>query len=61
MQGKLLIAHIPSSDQPADLVPKAASKSKFSWLRDKVMVRDFQQLSNKGQTRLGLRGLNRVN
>ena len=29
MQGKLLIAHIPSSDQPADLLTKAVSKSKF--------------------------------
>ena len=34
MQGKLLIAHIPSSDQPVDLLTKAVSKSKFSTLRD---------------------------
>ena len=61
MQGKLLIAHIPSSDQPADLLTKAVSKSKFSWLRNKVMFRDFQQLNTKGQTQLGLRGHDRVN
>ena len=61
MQGKLLIAHIPSSDQPADLLTKAVPTSKFSWLRDKVMVRDFQQLNTKGQTQFGLKGHDRVN
>ena len=41
MQGKLLIAHVPSSDQPADLLSKAVSKTNFSWLRDKVRVKDL--------------------
>ena len=42
MQGKLLIGHIPSSDQPANLLTKAVSKDKFSALRDKVKVKDLQ-------------------
>ena len=39
MQGELLIAHVPSSDQPADRITKAVSKSKFSFLRDKLESR----------------------
>ena len=42
MTGKLLIAHVPSSDQPADLLNKAVSKSKFSTLRDKVKVKSLR-------------------
>ena len=42
MQGKLLIAHVPSSDYPADLLTKVVSKSKFSVLRDKVRLKDLQ-------------------
>ena len=59
MQGKLLIAHVPSSDQPIDLLTKVVSKSKFSSLRDKVRVKDLQQVS-KGQPQLELRGHDRV-
>ena len=54
-QGKLLIAHVPSSNQPAKFLTKAVSKSKFSSLRDKVRVKDPQQVS-KGQPQLELRG-----
>ena len=56
MQGKLLIAHVPPSDQPADLLTKTMSKTKFSWLRDKIRVKDLQQLTTRSQTQLGLRG-----
>ena len=45
MTGKLLIAHVPSFDQPADLLTKAVSKSKFSTLRDKVRVKALQQVT----------------
>ena len=55
MQGKILIDHVPSSDQPADLLTNAVSKSKFSILRDKVRVKDLQQIS-KGQQQPQLEG-----
>ena len=60
MQGKLLIAYGPSSDQLADLLTKAVSKSKFSALREKVRVKDLQQISKGLQTQLELRGHDRV-
>ena len=42
MQGKLLIAHISSPEQPADLLTKAFGKSKFIGLKGKLMVRDLE-------------------
>ena len=59
MQGKLLIAHVPSSNQPTNLLTKAVSKFKFSSLTDKVRVKDLQQIS-KGQPQLELRGHDKV-
>ena len=44
MQGKLLIAYIPSPEQQANLLTKAISKSKFIGLKGKLMVRDLVEL-----------------
>ena len=49
MQGKLLIAHVPTHEQPADLLTKAVSKGKFLWLKGKLKVQDLQQ-DQKGKT-----------
>ena len=59
MQRKLLIAHIPSFDQPAELLTKAVSNSKFSALKGEVKVKDLQQVS-KSQIQLELRGCGSV-
>ncbi|KAL4293608.1 hypothetical protein AHAS_Ahas18G0145100 [Arachis hypogaea] len=41
MEGKLLVAHIPSTDQPIDVLTKAVSKAKFWSLREKLHVTKF--------------------
>ena len=47
MHDKLHIAHIPSNKKPADVLTKALSKTRFSWLREKLGVKGLQQLSPK--------------
>ena len=40
MQGKLLIAHVPTNERPVGLLTKAVSKGKFLWLKGKLKVQD---------------------
>ena len=48
MLGKLLIAHVPTDEQPADLLTKAVSKGKFLWLKGKLKVQNLYQ-NQKGK------------
>ena len=60
MQGKLLIAHVPADEQPADLLTKAVSKRKFLWLKGQLKIHELyqdQKESQKGKnTPAGIEG-----
>ena len=56
MQGKLLIAHVPTDEQLADLLTKAISKGKFLWLKGKLKVQDLYQDQKGKNTPAGVEG-----
>ena len=56
MQGKLLIAHVPTDEQPADLLTKAVSKRKFLLLKGKLKVCDLHQDQKGRHTPAGIEG-----
>ena len=56
IQNKLHVAHIPSIDQPADLLTKAISSTSFAYLREKLTAKDLQKLKAKRSSELELRG-----